>query len=78
MWLSSSNIDLPKTKPVRPPTVRYQHQPWSRRFILAREAKLNGARLLRYRQRRKTLVTAFWCLAVSIAVIAVALLITPS
>jgi hypothetical protein len=76
MWLSSSNIDPPRTQPVRPPTVRYQ--PWGRRFILAREAKLNGARLLRYRQRRKTLAAALWCLAVSIAIIAIALLIAPS
>jgi hypothetical protein len=76
MWLSSPNIDPPRTRAVRPPAVRYQ--PWSRRFILAREAKLNGARLLCYRQRRKTLVTALWCLAVSIAVIAIALLVMPS
>jgi hypothetical protein len=76
MWSSSPNIESRKAQPIRPPAVRYQ--PWSRRFILAREAKLNGARLLRYRQRRKGLVTAFWCLAVSIAAIAVALLMMPS
>jgi hypothetical protein len=76
MWLSSPIIDPPRTKPLRPPAIRYQ--PWSRRFILAREAKLHGARLLRYRQRRKALVTALWCLAVSVAVIAAALWITPS
>jgi hypothetical protein len=76
MWLSSSNFESRNAQPIRPPAIRYQ--PWSRRFILAREANLAGARLLRHRQRRKALVTALWCLAASIAAITIALLIMPS
>jgi hypothetical protein len=75
MWSSYSNLELPKVRPVRPPAIRYQ--PWSRRFIQAREGSLTGARLLRHRQRRRALVTAIWCLALSIAAIAIALLVMP-
>ncbi|HZL17556.1 MAG TPA: hypothetical protein VFG23_07420 [Polyangia bacterium] len=76
MWSSYSNLESPKARPVRPPVVHYPS--WTRRFTLAREASLTGARLLRYRQRRKTVVTAIWCLAVSIAAITIACLIMPS
>lgn len=76
MWSSYSNLESPKARPIRPPVIRYQ--PWTRRFILAREASLSGARLLRHRQRCKALVTAIWCVVVSIAAITIALLLMPS
>jgi hypothetical protein len=76
MWSSYSNLETSRAK--HPPTPAIRYRPWGRRFIEAREASLSGARLLRYRQRRKTIVTAVWCLAVSIAAITVALLIMPS
>jgi hypothetical protein len=84
MWSSYSDIQVTERVPRRAPNVRYRPYPhpswrhWANRRILAREESLSGARLLRYRQRRKMLATAFWCLAVSIAAIAIALLMIPS
>ena len=40
----------------------------------ARKGALSGERWIRHQRRRKAIVTALWCLAVSIAAIAIALL----